>query len=47
VSDDAYDRYHATETAVNGLCVYALRRDGLSFPDTEPLLKRWAQEPGR
>ena len=45
--DDAYDRYHATETAVNGLCDYALRRDGLSFPETEPLLLRWAQEPGR
>lgn len=47
VNGDAYDRYHATETAVNGLCVYALRRDGLSLPDTEPLLKRWAQEPSR
>lgn len=46
VTDDAYDRYHATETAVNGLCDYALRRDGLSFPDAEPLLKRWAQEAG-
>jgi hypothetical protein len=46
VRDDAYDRYHATETAVNGLYAYALRRDGLSFPETEPLLKRWAQEVG-
>ena len=46
VGDDAYDRYHATETAVNGLCEYALRGEGLSFPETEPLLKRWAQEAG-
>jgi hypothetical protein len=44
VSGDAYDRYHATETAVNGLCDYALRREGLSFPEAEPLLKSWAQE---
>ena len=44
VGDDAYDRYHATETAVNGLCQYALRREGLSLPEAEPLLKRWAQE---
>jgi hypothetical protein len=41
---DAYDRYHATETAVNGLCEYTLPRDGLSFPDAEPLLKRWAEK---
>ena len=45
--DEVYDRYHATETAVNGLCEYALRREGLSFPETEPLLKLWAQEQGR
>ena len=46
VGDDAYDRDHATETAVNGLCEFALRGEGLSFPETEPLLKRWAQEAG-
>ena len=45
--DEVYDRYHATETAVNGLCEYALRREGLSFPEAEPLLKLWAQEQGR
>ena len=42
--DDTYDRYHATETAVNGLCEYAGRGEGLSFPEVEPLLRRWAQE---
>ena len=44
VGDDAYDRYHATETAVNGLCEYDWRREGLSFPQAEPLLKSWAKE---
>ena len=42
--DDVYDKYHATETAVNGLCEYAERRETLSFPEVEPLLNRWAQE---
>ncbi|HEY0545835.1 MAG TPA: hypothetical protein VGC91_10700 [Pyrinomonadaceae bacterium] len=42
--DDVYDRYHATETAVNGLCEYAVRGEGLSFPAVEPMLARWAQE---
>ncbi|HEX3559883.1 MAG TPA: hypothetical protein VHU19_11815 [Pyrinomonadaceae bacterium] len=44
VRDETYDRYHATETAVNGLCEYAARGEGLSFPELEPLLRRWAQE---
>ena len=42
--DDIYDRYHATETAVNGLCDYVLRDEGLSFPEVEPMLERWARE---
>lgn len=44
VDDDAYDRYHATETAVNGLCEYAGQGEGLSFPELELLLRRWARE---
>ena len=45
--DDAYDRYHATETAVNGLCDYVLRDERLSFPEVEPMLERWAREQTR
>lgn len=47
VREEVYDRYHATETAVNGLCEYAPREERLSFPDVEPLLRSWAQEQGR
>ena len=43
-NNDVYERYHATETAINGLCEYTLRDERLSFPEVEPMLKRWARE---
>jgi hypothetical protein len=44
LQEDVYDRYHATETAINGLCQYALRDERLSFPEVEPMLKQWASK---
>lgn len=47
IRGDVYGRYHETETAVGGLCHFALRDERLSFPEVEPLLKQWAREQTR
>jgi hypothetical protein len=41
-SNDIYDRYHPTLTAVNGLREYSWTITRLSFPALEPALRKWA-----
>ncbi|HEX7998455.1 MAG TPA: hypothetical protein VF528_08705 [Pyrinomonadaceae bacterium] len=41
-SEDIYERYHSTYTALNGIRDYAPRPQGLCFPKLLPLLKRCA-----
>jgi hypothetical protein len=43
-AEDAYQRYHPTWTAIDGLREYQWRGARLSFPELKPLLKRWAVE---
>lgn len=38
-----YQRYHPTWTAIDGLREYRWRGVGLSFPELQPLLKKWAR----
>lgn len=40
---DAYERYHPTLTAVNGLRDYRWKEKRLVFPKLLPELKRWAR----
>lgn len=42
-TDDIYQRYHPTWTAIDGLRDYAWRYERLSFPKLKPLLKQWAK----
>ncbi|HVF41809.1 MAG TPA: hypothetical protein VM936_02290 [Pyrinomonadaceae bacterium] len=42
-AEDAYDRYHPTLTAVNGLRDYRWTQKRLVFPRLLPELKRWAR----
>jgi len=46
-AEDAYDRYHPTLTAVNGLRDYRWKERRLVFPKLLPELKRWAREARR
>lgn len=41
--EDAYDRYHPTLTAVNGLRDYRWKEKRLVFPKLLPELKRWSR----
>jgi hypothetical protein len=43
VKDIAFNRYHATWTAIDGLREYRWRGQGLSFPKLKPALKRCAK----
>lgn len=40
-SDDIYERYHSTYTALNGIRDYARRRQALCFPKLKPLLNQF------
>lgn len=42
-TEDTYQRYHPTWTAIDGLRDYKWRGKGLSFPELKPLLKLWAK----
>jgi hypothetical protein len=42
-AEDAYDRYHPTLTAVNGLRDYAWTKRRLVFPALLPELRRWSR----
>jgi hypothetical protein len=46
-TDDIYQRYHPTWTAIDGLREYAWQGLGLSFPQLEPLLVSWARKQRR
>jgi hypothetical protein len=41
-AEDAYDRYHPTLTAVNGLRDYSWTKRRLAFPELLPELRRWS-----
>ncbi|MCA1592890.1 MAG: hypothetical protein LC754_09620 [Acidobacteria bacterium] len=40
--DDFYDRYHPTETAIDGLSDYAWQGERINFPQLKPVLEKWA-----
>ncbi|HEX8492811.1 MAG TPA: hypothetical protein VF658_08225 [Pyrinomonadaceae bacterium] len=42
-SEDVYQRYHPTYTAIDGLRDYAFRGQKICFPKLLPLLKQWAR----
>lgn len=41
-AENAYQRYHPTWTAIDGLRDYRWQGRGLSFPELKPLLLQWA-----
>lgn len=41
-AENAYQRYHPTWTAIDGLRDYRWQGRGLSFPELKPLIRRWA-----
>ncbi|HEX8707296.1 MAG TPA: hypothetical protein VF723_03455 [Pyrinomonadaceae bacterium] len=46
-TEDIYQRYHPTFTAINGLREHDWRGQRLSFPKLKPLLAQWASERAR
>jgi hypothetical protein len=42
-SEDVYQRYHPTYTAIDGLRDYAWRGTKICFPKLKPLVKQWAR----
>lgn len=43
-TEDFYQRYHPTWTAIDGLREYRWRGERLSFPKLKPMLEQWAKD---